>query len=898
MSETNNATIMAIDGMVLDFESYVSDGEAQVYSTDERAPKIGDFVRAITTYDSEVRFQALGLLLGIYVRDQPKTSDDAYAALIATKSDVEEWLEEIDYFSVTDDIPQESCRDFTYVEVMTVFECVIAKFHDQLLALTITTRPPSPPTKTEEDSEIIKQALKARAKVSKAREQHQKAAKDEGDYLSKIKDTRPDVYNQIQEIMTIGNLYAAAFFKLESKEARQMLDNIMLMSPKPRTELLSLIPFSALVYPSEEVPGINRDDQIGQLSTYLHDSPKMTAALSSILGRTPNERSVLKQYEAVNADRKYKLAVNLPDPTATGGGCTVTIDTVIPVTHNKIIFGRNMSEGRALSNTVKVMTVNYKETFGQDLMDVVYQANMFVNMDPKYAPSNLWSRFSIKVLFDSQSSSAAYKKIQCLLMYSLRSGKGNKPQDPINRANIASIPLIAYGGDRNAIYSVAMSTKAGREVIRDFEERALGQYEEAPFEIYADYYMSAVPYLVKGSLLDGDCRRAGAPVKEQVDNNGDKFKGVVTFTDEKFSEIIKVLAGHQGMRFAIQDEMGFGGTAIAGILNLLTGLRASKRKALTVCCHTLVLNLGVEILMSDYIAGQNVFGEFVPADPARRKDTRAEAIVLNNDYEATKLDENMVNRFARRSNPSCKTTPILVDLTVPGRLYCPQNEEKKNLQEVFRGKNVLHDDKDSRCLYSPDELSEFDGFMVYFSLGVFLDKGDKTRKSIGRWIKLFTDYDITFSPTTVMHYFGVYMIGVRKKTEAYDWSVRSNGVPMGVGDMAMFKKVVVAHVVAKLRCFINHYDKIPGGCRQMFVANADVINSFSDALKPSRVSVGTRDAYEHLVKASTSVSKTSSDLGADTQYESYFGARDDGSEISSAYKLDADDEKSYEHLFE
>jgi hypothetical protein len=198
------------------------------------------------------------------------------------------------------------------------------------------------------------------------------------------------------------------------------------------------------------------------------------------------------------------------------------------------------------------------------------------------------------------------------------------------------------------------------------------------------------------------------------------------------------------------------------------------------------------------------------------------------------------NEYDRSHFPiSSNANVVLFDLTIPGRLFSPQSEEKRDAGVNFIGEKVVYDSHDTlKCLYSVKELQKCDIFMVYANVN-FPASVAKDADVGG-----FSQYSFFICPTTILITMGVYLIGIKT-------SFLSDEDKMGATPWARLSSKMVALNVSKMKAMADGfvgYHPSPIDVSDM----SQKLNRYRQVVidKIMGSSYGTLEAYKALAKDS------------------------------------------------
>jgi len=697
------------------------------------------------------------------------------------------------------------------------------------------------------EAETKKAGENVKTKINDAANDFDKACDDA------MRDFRDSYKKRITEIITFPSIIEYAFGLLKEDDslkheqlpvAIDALAYFLALPNEVRYALARLTPRSGLVMAcgkEDNVAGATQQERIDFIKkNHVRDGQTPSEEIKAIVASPPFEKSIGKHIMAPQSNKKNKISIIMHDPTQTGPGCVIMNDRMIPAGHKYVIPSKYYMEAQALSNVfVSIEKYNIMDDPKKLLLNNLYTDNKMIE-----PPKPIWSRYSIT--FESKKSDTRlFPDVTGVKIYSMRAEKRRSTTtDMVVDAKVGYVPTLAYGAERFGVYSVLKATTEGRKLLEKFEVAATAKIEKANQELIDNYFLSikiGLDLLVQKADKDKYVtyvRRFGSP------NTVQSF-----WLHEYRPKILPSLASHQGFRFNLQGELAFGGTAIGGVLKLLDQLEGRENLTYVVlCAHDLATKAGVKIAYSDFVSGQNLNGELVGLTQAEGT-TSAERLPVLYEYviPSTNLDYDrpdgskisIKETCASRSKNSIKITPkhgnVLIDLFIPGRLYNPQNEEKKNMGEEFRGKKLLYDSTDTVNVYTPEELQKFDGFMVYFSLADLR----RNEKDKSKFDSLFATHNCWYAPTSIMHYYGVYLLGVRDAT---------GSVPKVLKNYAQASYILNTHINLKSIALIETFKKMLADPIEVYSRGPKNLYTLPYVQKLAKT-VGGIDAYRELFQA-------------------------------------------------
>jgi len=516
-----------------------------------------------------------------------------------------------------------------------------------------------------------------------------------------------------------------------------------------------------------------------------------------MIRQPPGVNNAVKHASIASDEADYPIAVNYPDPNGLLNDLICMRNGNVVTASKSNIFYNVTAQQEAFNNIYHDATTIYKDQVPQEDLDTIMDKNIFVNMN--VTPDAVFSRYTVVPVMDKEFSNTANHNYAGYKFHSQRYDKVTIDPGAGKEIHSActSVPPQAIGGDRASTFLAICATGQGKEMI-DAVAGALsdGKYKKADataYENYTDFYQAAI----FGKTLS----------KSQEDTRSDfavSPEKVVEFWDKTlFKSLLKVFSSHLGFLGVIGLEASICGIpALTGLISLKEmGAFLKPEKITAIACHELVSKLGGKITATDGFAGQSIVGGlFRPINPKYYKTEGMIHVNLDNKEIKDANHEGIIPHkryFRGKQYEHYSGITVLIDLTVPGMLYCPQNAQKAaDTTSVFKGQKVLVDDKFTEMLYTPKQLAAYKFFMVYMPITVF------TTASLRKQMEeLEVTHHFSFSPGPVLCLMGTFVIGWRKDVVPDS--------PIRTLTANKLKNTMVAHVVAKSYLLMDHFSAIP-----------------------------------------------------------------------------------------
>jgi len=665
-------------------------------------------------------------------------------------------------------------------------------------------------------------------------------------------DARAAVRKSIASVLQLSSLFARAADKVKASPAAiSVLKQVCCLSDADRIAFMSAIVGSAIGYAADDLPlPVLRNGVVDNTARNLALDHALknyvkNEKIEELVSSVPNINTALKNFSSEQEKRDNPLTLVLNDNTASGTAVVIANDVVIPITTGKVVAQNYMAEAAAYENVMRNVSSRYAGSFSQEDVDVLNSRNVYI--DSKHAPSYTFTRFTLKFAI-TKGGPPLQRDIDGVVMYSLKDGSKGEKTEKQKGFKLSGLPLFGYGGDKTSVYSVLQSTDGGKEVIKQFTtlfDRDVVKCDVNFFKEFLSVYSYAMSGLGSKSQPPSDYTDipdAGGVVSRYANHTA----ALVKFTTEKLDIILKVLSNKQGLRIMIQDQIALGGVyylpAVAFLCTKLGVGGGAVTEAVTVNCHGIIKTLKYfRIAATDGNDGQLINctddphkGQFEPG-VIRLGLTHT----YLKDEETTILDKVKGVIYKREGSFDLELLKdrVLIDLTIPGYGFNPQQQYAYKTGVDFKGHYVLHDTKDSTCLYNYNNLRGTKGFIVYSSLA---DWNNDVR--VRQLTMLHKTHVLTVSPTIVTSFLGVYLVGVRRdcmvfktdESEVKLSTIRSAAAAMNFSKMALFGDL---------------YDKVPKEYAMMFNVNSEFLpRLFPEFTKDLQLGIGSQAAYKYLVK--------------------------------------------------
>jgi len=662
---------------------------------------------------------------------------------------------------------------------------------------------------------------------------------------------------QISVGMTISKLtdVAAVYQKLKidckkdqvlTADVDAIIDNIFILPVQVREKFLKRLGLSGaatahgLPPPNKENPLLSNKEDASVI--YLHDLQRDLEvnfeSIDNFLRMPPGQHNALSHALLDDIVAEYPMSHLLTDPNGN------LQPLVVMERSNVVMAGKNnigynvMAQIKAFKEVYAEVTGRYKGEFTTDDVAKVVDKNIYVQVTHK--PGRLWSRYTIRPVKDLTKSSTAVSNFKGIKVHSQRSDKTKLEPDGERNLHIelGYVPPNVFGGDRPSVYFSLVATEFGQKFMLGVEHLLSdGKYRDAVPNAYGDYYLFYASAVLPLIVSDDDNQKRQGYVSSPAK--------VVEFWDRFIlPKLIKVLSSHLGFLGVLGLEASICGIpALAGLLILAEAGAIMGERITAIACHELVARLGGKIASSDGYAGQNqIGGEFRPVNPKLFSMDGVKRVDVGNDHVRDEKHSGLVPhmRYVRRKKLIIKNhAKVLVDLTVPGLLYCPMNELKANNTEIqFKGEKLLMDDKYTESLYLVEELMQLDAFMVYFPMTAF-----STVPKVRALEPLAQKFKLSFAPTPVLCLMGVYLVGYSR--QAYPGVTPVRDLPI-----IYLKNNIIAHLVTKTTLLMEHFSAIPISPERIFEDITNYTRYFPGTDKVLRGNVGGLKAYKEYVKRS------------------------------------------------
>jgi len=684
-------------------------------------------------------------------------------------------------------------------------------------------------------------------------------------------DERRERHNEyIGQMMSLPSVHTIikeelAELKVDSPELLSTLTNICTLPAPYREILVRLLGLYGMAGLDGGPPHVSEGGylvvdvaaknayNLDMLNVKMDDLP--TEKFKHMIRQPPGVNNVVKHASIASNEADHPIAVNYPDPNGLLNDLICMRRGNVVTASKSNIFYNVTAQQEAFNNLYHDATHLYKDQVPQEDLETIMDKNIFVNLNVD--PDSIFARYTVAPVMDKLYSNTANHNYAGYKFHSQRYDKVTIDPEAGKEIHSActSVPPQAIGGDRASTFLAICATSQGREMIKAVSEAlGNGKYKKADataYENYTDFYQAAV-FGKELSKVQEDTRSDYSVSPEKV----------VEFWDKKlFKSLLKVFSSHLGFLGVIGLESSICGVpALTGLMNLKEmGAFTKPEQVAAIACHELVSKMGGKIVVTDGFAGQSVVGGlFRPINPKHFKtEGMIHAFLDNGEVKDANHEGIIPHKRYYRGKPYVHTigVTVLIDLTVPGMLYCPQNALKAaDTTVVFKGQKVLVDDKFTPMLYTPGQLSAYKFFMVYMPITVFTTSSYK---------KPLADLEVThflsFSPGPVLCLMGTYVVGWRKDAVLTP--------PIRTLTVNKLKNSMVAHLVAKSYLLMDHFTAIPPKPRLIY---NDLIG-YSKALKFThaimRKSVGDATAIREYAKRSRENGANSADFTPEFYYK-------------------------------
>jgi len=531
---------------------------------------------------------------------------------------------------------------------------------------------------------------------------------------------------------------------------------------------------------------------------------------------------------------------------------------VVAASKSNIYYNVKAKQSAFLCCVVDMGSDNYGPSLTEEDKDRVYDKNIYVDLDVE--PHPIMTRYTPAPVADDDFTSTASKAFKGFRWHSQR--YDNKVADPKNKSDKAvhsafnRVPQNALGGDRASTYLAVRATTTGDEFVKAVE-RELAGYNYKPasassYDNYHGFFVAAVhEEMLSPEQVELRSQYAASPAKVSK-----------WWEDIIFPDLLKVFASHLGFMSVLGLELSIAGLPQVPGLLVLSELGALTQRVCCIAGHELVEKFNAPIVVTDGYAGQNqIGGEFRPIDPKYFKVDKMEVVNLGNGEEKDDSYNTIVphKRYVRRvSLVLNERVQVLVDFTIPGLLYCPQNVDKANdTTKAFKGQKILVDDVHTVGLYEPRELIRFNAFMVYFPVSVFTDG-----KLAKQFKELEKTHDFSISPAPVLCLMGMYVIGWKR--DGYKQTTKIRGM-----NYNQLRHNMLVHMVAKTTMLMEHFNGYPANPQMIYNHITSYTKRFPEAHKSMRLGIGTLKSYKEYAKRTKDPNAKDSKFTPDKRFEEY-----------------------------
>jgi len=535
----------------------------------------------------------------------------------------------------------------------------------------------------------------------------------------------------------------------------------------------------------------------------------------------------------------------------------------VSASKSNIYYNVKAKQSAFLCCVVDMGSDNYGPSLTDEDKDRVYDKNIYVNLDVE--PHPIMTRYTPAPVADDEFTSTASKAFKGFRWHSQR--YDNKVSDPKSKTDKSvnsafnRVPQNALGGDRASTYLAVRATDKGDSFVRAVEKELAGHnYKPAAASAYDNYH----DFFVAGVH---DEILSPQQIELRTQYSASPAKVTKWWEDIIFPELLKVFASHLGFMSVLGLELSIAGLPQMPGLLTLSELGALTQKTCCIAGHELVDKFGAPIIVTDGYAGQNqIGGEFRPIDPKYFKTDKMDVVTLGNGDEKD-VNYNTViphKRYVRRVGLVVKPeVMVLIDFTIPGLLYCPQNAEKANdTTKEFKGQKILVDDVHTVGLYEPKELARYNAFMVYFPVSVFTNG-----KLAIQFKKLEETHSFSISPAPVLCLMGLYVVGWRK--DKYKPTTAIRGL-----NFNQLRHNMLAHIVAKTTMLMEHFNGYPANPKMIYNHITSYTRRYPEAYKTMRLGIGTLKSYKEYAKRTRDPNSKDLKFTPDKKFEEYMKTLD------------------------
>jgi len=675
--------------------------------------------------------------------------------------------------------------------------------------------------------------------------------------------TTPVVYQSlIRDIKAVGALTA---------EVKNAIDAVCHLPSEYRELVVKIMGFYGL---SNSVGG-PQTTYIEDSEHQLYVSPKQKLAFEKeLLGaavdipaksfkkfyqQPPGIHDAAKHAATNDRDTDNPIGRTFPDPNGMLKPLiAMRSANVVSASKSNIYYNVKAKQSAFTCCIVDMGSDNYGPSMSDEDKDRVYDKNIYV--DPIAEPHPIMTRYTPAPVADEEYTSTASKAFEGFRWHSQR--YDNKIADPRSKTDIAVnsqynfVPQNSLGGDRASTYLAVRATEKGRRYVTAVEnELASHTYKPASASSYENYHMFYLA-AVHGEQL--------TPEQSDIRDQYAASPAKVTkwWEDVIFPDLLKVFASHLGFMSVIGLELSIAGVPqIPGLL-ILSELGALNKRVACIAGHELVDKFNAPICATDGYAGQSqIGGEFRPIDPKYFKTDKMDIINLGNSEDKDDNYNTLVphKRYARRSALALnERVQVLIDFTIPGLYYCPQNVDKANdTTKKFKGQKILVDDAHTVGLYEPKDLARYQAFMVYFPLSVFTEN-----KLVNQFKVLATTHKFSISPAPVLCLMGMYVVGWKNDVIKPVEGIRGM-------NLTQLRHNMLVHIVAKTSLLMEHFNGYPSNPYLIYTNLTNYTSKFPSAHKSMRLGIGSLKSYKEYAKRTKDPNAKDTKFAPDKEFAEY-----------------------------
>jgi len=351
------------------------------------------------------------------------------------------------------------------------------------------------------------------------------------------------------------------------------------------------------------------------------------------------------------------------------------------------------------------------------------------------------------------------------------------------------------------------------------------------------------------------------------------------------------MAVNQAIRTAVAEEI-----SLCGVVQLppLCRLREfvgddANYRVVAVAAHDLVTKLGFNIYASDGCIGQLINGKFKHVADTynvgyKQLDVgHGYAPIMRPDMPSakTRLQKYVRSKGDFISGLSIGANDVLVDLTIDGNLYNPQNEDKFAAGDAFKADYLLTGRFDSHGCYTVEDLSRFAAFAVYVGPRFLCPVGklNDKKKQVASLKALFETYDCTITPTNIADWWGVYLVGTKRGKSSKCPNYKDIVMRFVTLNILKAKAVVHGFTEYVVDTYSNHHSQ------------CSFLGKFPVSLKALRSvdgkQIGSDAAYKDYLHTMENKNDRTSNLVRDTDVDNYFRSDINYDNVDSGIKEQA-----------